>query len=397
MDAIGELLRILNSPPLPQVILSSTIIVGVSYVLMRVLRLNNPRIRSAFFSLALITPLAFYIFFTPSIWFTRYLVTHGLPPYAGAASFEVGQVVEVNYAGVVCVVGAIVGAATLALSAFFSVAIVKRFQGVVEVTHEEEPRIFDMVESVATRMGVPTPRVGLTEHLQPNAFTVGRGEGAMVVFTMGLIDTLDQRELEAVTAHEIAHIKNGDFSLMAMLTSLKVALFYNPISYLALSMVSREREYLADEVSSRTLSTSKHLRRALRKIAEAKPVREGNPITNLATGLFVYSQIGSLKSAFTAHPKLETRLRRVGVRSSARWDAAKTVVVAGILVGTLFLGSGYILQPVRVLGHMLYDFGPAHGMGVMTFGGAHLRETALGFAVPPSTRSFMVLSPLSTP
>ena len=390
MDVLSELLRLLTAPPLPQVLLSSAAIIGVSYALMRIFRLNNPRVRSAFFSLALITPLVFYIFFTPQIWFTRHFVSHGFPIYPGATPFEIGKVIEVNYTGVICVVGAIIGAATLFVSVFFSVPLVKRLQGVVEVTCDEEPGLCGMVERVAEKMGVDPPRIGLTDHLQPNAFTVGRGGRAMVVFTMGLIDALSPKELEAVAAHEIAHIKNGDFSFMAILTSLKLAFFYNPISYLALSMVSREMEYLADEVGSRAISRTRQLRSALLKISKEKQAMEGNALSGLLTGLFVYSQIGSLKAAFTAHPKLDTRLRYIGKKSNSKGDAVKTIVVAVLLLGTLFFASGYIFQPMRIVNQFIFRFDPAFGANMIRFDrGSPLGGMVFGIARTPPIGTIM--------
>ncbi|TSA39960.1 hypothetical protein D4R30_00295, partial [archaeon] len=214
MDVFNEVLRFVIVPPLLQVLMTSVAVLGGSYILMRALQLDNPRVRSLYFSLALVAPIAMYFLYTPSIWRTTYTVFHVFTPIQGITPLGIQKIVEVNYVGVICIVGLIFGAATFIMSSLFSVSIVKRLQGVVEVTAEEEPRLCELVERVARKMGVNTPRVGLTEHLQPNAFTVGGGKRAMVVFTMGLLDSLDQRELEAVAAHELAHIKNNDFGLM---------------------------------------------------------------------------------------------------------------------------------------------------------------------------------------
>ena len=335
--------------------------------MMRVLRLNNPRVRSIYFGLALLAPIIMYVLFTPSIWFTRIVMQHGFTPFPVETNFDFKRVVEVNYVGVVCVVGLIFGGVTLLVSNLFSISIVKRLQGVVEVDVEEEPTLYKMVEKVAKRMGIDAPRVGLTEHLQPNAFTVGRGKSAMVVFTMGILSTLDPRELEAVAAHELAHIKNGDFNLMSLVTALKIVFFYNPFSYLATSMVSREREYLADEVGAKAISRTRQLKSALVKISAAKTGMSQNLLTTLTTRLFVYSQIGSLKAAFAAHPNLDTRLRHIGGVTNQRGDAVKTAAVAVLLVSTLFLAGGYISQPMRLVDQLLFRVDDSFGLRLMKF------------------------------
>ncbi|MCX6655396.1 MAG: M48 family metalloprotease [Candidatus Bathyarchaeota archaeon] len=345
----------------------SVIVLGVSYLMMRVLRLNNPRVRSIYFGLALLAPIILYVLFTPLIWVTRIVMQHSFTPFLVEMNFDFERVVEVNYVGVICVVGLILGGVTFLVSNLFSLSIVKRMQGVVEVGVEEEPTLYEMVEKVARKMGVDTPRVGLTEHLQPNAFTVGRGKSAMVVFTMGILSALDPRELEAVAAHELAHIKNGDFNLMSFVTALKIVFFYNPVSYLAASMVSREREYLADEVGAKAISRTRQLKSALVKISAAKTGMSQNLLTTLTTRLFVYSQIGSLKAAFAAHPNVDTRLRHIGGVINWRGDAVKTAAVAVLLVSTLFLAGGYIFQPMRLVDQLLFRVDNSFGLRLMKF------------------------------
>ncbi len=86
MDVFNEVLRIVMMPPLLQVIVTSAVVLGVTYVLMRVLHLNNPRVRSLYFCLALLTPLIMYFLFTPSIWFTRIIMRARFRAFPGRAS-----------------------------------------------------------------------------------------------------------------------------------------------------------------------------------------------------------------------------------------------------------------------------------------------------------------------
>jgi beta-lactamase regulating signal transducer with metallopeptidase domain len=217
----------------------------------------------------------------------------------------------------------------------------------------------------------------------------------MVVFTMGILDTLDPRELEAVTAHELAHIKNRDFSLMVVVTSLKLVFFYNPFAYLATSMISREREYLADEVGAKLMSRKRQLKSALVKISRVKAESKPNMLTTWTTSLFVYSQIGSLKSAFTAHPNLDTRLRHIGGKTTSRGDAAKTFAVAVLLGSTLILAGGYLSQPMRLIDQVLFRVDETFGLRFMMFpdGGMRVAGAAFGMArVAPPVEGIIVFS-----
>ncbi len=90
------------------------------------------------------------------------------------------------------------------------------------------------------------------------------------------------------------------------------------------------------------MSRTRQLKSALVKISSVKTEQRQNILATWTTSLFVYSQIGSLKSAFTAHPNLDTRLRHIGWKTNSRGDAVKTVAVAVLLGSTLFLAGGYI-------------------------------------------------------
>ena len=203
----------------------------------------------------------------------------------------------------------------------------------------------------------------------------------MVVFTMGILNTLDQKELEAVASHELAHIKNRDFSLMAVVTSLKLVFFYNPIAYLAASMISREREYLADEVGAKVMSRTRQLKSALVKISNVKTEQRPNILTTWTTSLFVYSQIGSLKSAFTAHPNLDTRLRHIGGKTNARGDAVRPWQSPLLLGSTLFLAGGYLSQPMRLMEQVLFRVDESFGLRTMRFPESGVRVAGGTFSV----------------
>ncbi len=111
---------------------------------------------------------------------------------------------------------ALVAAAIFALQMAWHVRGVRMTMAFDFVDHHDEPRLCDIVEAMAITRGLPAPYVGVIESVALNAFACGIRQGdAVVVVTRGLIDGLDDEELAAVIAHELAHIANGDIRLMA--------------------------------------------------------------------------------------------------------------------------------------------------------------------------------------
>jgi heat shock protein HtpX len=311
--------------------------------------------------------LVVYAVYTPSIWVMRPTMVHGFTTETGMFVAAVEEIAGVNYTGLLCITGLVFGVVTLAVSYLFGVDIVKRCQGVMDVTEDDEPRIFGTVAKLAKKMGVQTPRLGLTENLQPNAFTVGYGANTMIVLSSGLISTLNQIELEAVIAHELAHVKNRDFHLMAAVSSLKVAAFFNPVAYLSASMLARERELLADEVGMKTTNRRNAFKRALVKISSVDVKSSVSLLPGIVSGMFVYSQIGPLRAAFTTHPSLDTRLDRLGNnRGRSALDGYKAALIAVILAASLAYLNAYIMQPMP-LASVFFRFDPAFGVHPMAF------------------------------
>jgi Zn-dependent protease with chaperone function len=111
---------------------------------------------------------------------------------------------------------ALASAAIFALQMAWHAQTVRRVAAFDFVDHQDEPRLCDIVEALAIARGLPAPYVGVIDSPALNAFACGIRRGdAIVVVTRGLIDGLDDEELAAVVAHELAHIANGDIRLMA--------------------------------------------------------------------------------------------------------------------------------------------------------------------------------------
>ena len=223
------------------------------------------------------------------------------------------------------------------------------------VTKEEAPELVRAVENVAIAGGLDrTPPVYLIDDDAPNAFAAGRKpEDAYVAATRGLVEIMDRRELEAVMAHEISHIRNRDVRLMTLAAVLvgvialmadllfRISLFgggrrgreggSNPLvlvigiaalvlapisAALLQASLSRRREFLADASAAEVTGDPEGLARALAKLGNDKrPLRY---VTRATAHLYIESPLrdhhglrSSLGGLFDTHPPLEDRIHRL--------------------------------------------------------------------------------------
>lgn len=134
-----------------------------------------------------------------------------------------------------CVFG--IGIALFALRLRRHVATVRVSAGYREVDRRSHPRLVNIVETLAIAAGLPLPKVGVIDSPARNAFACGLGAGsAVVVVTRGLLESLDDDELAAVAAHEIAHIRNADIRLMAAANVLlEILLWVQKLNLLRIS------------------------------------------------------------------------------------------------------------------------------------------------------------------
>jgi heat shock protein HtpX len=203
---------------------------------------------------------------------------------------------------------------------------------------DEEPELRRIVDHVAAMADVPPPRLALIRSWAPNALAAGlRPESATIAVTTELLRRLDERELEAVIAHEFSHVANRDGLVMtfvsgpAMLGSAMwgssdgraqvfYVLFYWPIHLIGLLLlwtISRYREYVADRGAALITGAPEQLMSALTKISERAPrgdLRGGAAVSALC---IIPAQRKSRLDAirrfevFMDHPKLEKRLERL--------------------------------------------------------------------------------------
>src|SRR4051794_11171787 len=213
------------------------------------------------------------------------------------------------------------------------------------------PRLYHVLETVAIAAGLPqAPPVYVIDDPAPNAFAAGRNpEHAYVAVTTGLLQLMDERELEGVLAHELSHVRNRDVRLMTLVAVLVgvIALFSDfllraalwgggrksgglvglavfalgiaaliiaPIAGVLIQLaVSRRREYLADESGAEITGDAEGLALALRKLQ--LDTQQTRHAPRAVAHMFIESPLnqtsglGSLfKGAFETHPPLEDRI-----------------------------------------------------------------------------------------
>jgi heat shock protein HtpX len=234
--------------------------------------------------------------------------------------------------------------------------LVLRAHNAQEVDERSAPEFVALIRELATRAGLPMPRVYLVDDAQPNAFATGRNpRNAAVAATTGLLRQLSREELAGVMAHELTHIKNHDTLTMTIAATIAGAIsmianfayFFGgnrdnnnplgpvavllaaitaPIAAMLIQMaISRTREYSADRGGAEICGDPLWLASALGKIARAAEhipmeAAERNPAT---APLFIINPLTGrgMDNLFSTHPATENRiaaLQELALASSGR-------------------------------------------------------------------------------
>ncbi|NOK02581.1 MULTISPECIES: zinc metalloprotease HtpX [Myxococcus] len=245
-------------------------------------------------------------------------------------------------------------------SYWFSDRIALAIHGAKPLPYEQAPWLHDMVARLASRAGMPKPKVYILPTAAPNAFATGRNPShAAIAVTAGLMELLDRRELEGVLAHELGHVRNRDTLIGTVAATLAGIISYAaqmlfwfggsmlsrgdndergglgsafanlglllvaPIAATLLQLaVSRSREYGADQTGAELAGDPDALANALLKLergAEAIPYDRA-PATS---HLFIVNPLhhGGVMALFSTHPPIPERVRRLrelGARLGAR-------------------------------------------------------------------------------
>jgi heat shock protein HtpX len=222
------------------------------------------------------------------------------------------------------------------------------------IDESDHPEFYGMVRDLASRAGLPMPRVAVSDSEQPNAFATGRGpNNAVVCATVGLLRSLPPDEVEGVMAHELMHVRNRDILIgsvaAAVATAIssiaQMAMFAtmfaggrddenrpNPLAILLVSLVapiaagliqmavSRSREFEADRSAAELLGSGESLARALERI-ETLAVRHPMQVAPAQAQAYIHNPLAEMhhkrrtgldvSRLFSTHPATAERIRRL--------------------------------------------------------------------------------------
>ena len=233
-------------------------------------------------------------------------------------------------------------------SYWFSDRIVLAMHGAKPLTRQEAPQLYEILERLTSRAGIPMPKVYILPEEAPNAFATGRNPGhAAVAVTRGILRLLNAEELEGVLAHELAHVSNRDILIGSVAATLAAAVMVianmarwgaifglggrddrdgpNPIVLLATAIVapiaammiqmavSRSREYQADQTGAEMTRNPYGLANALQKLEDHGkriPMTSAGPASS---HLFIVKPFTgqSFVNMFSTHPPIRERIRRL--------------------------------------------------------------------------------------
>ncbi|MFC6354959.1 M48 family metallopeptidase [Luethyella okanaganae] len=219
--------------------------------------------------------------------------------------------------------------------------------GAIQVQSKaDHPRLWRTVENLAITNGMPMPKVYVISDPAPNAFATGRDpDHAVVAATTGLLEIMDDSELEGVMAHEMGHVKNYDIRVSMIVFGLVVAVGFIADMFLRMAFfgrnnnsngnpvvlvfglvamlvaplvagmvqmaVSRQREYLADATSAMTTRHPEALARALEKLGDyGRPMQRQN---SSMSHLWIADPLkpGLINRMFSTHPPIAERVERL--------------------------------------------------------------------------------------
>ena len=235
------------------------------------------------------------------------------------------------------------------ISYFFSDKIALMTSGAQPVTREQLPRLYAVMERLAAKAGLPVPKLYVIPEAAPNAFATGRNpHHASVAVTQGLLELMNDDELEGVIAHELSHVRNYDILTSSIAATIAGAVTYlahmaqwgmifggygggrdddreggggfsailmmilAPFAALLLQLfLSRTREYSADETGARMVGQPYGLISALQKLGAYNQRIPTTALAPATAALCIVRPLfgtGGLSSLFSTHPALEDRI-----------------------------------------------------------------------------------------
>jgi len=303
---------------------------------------------------------------------TRYAPDRGLQARMGLTMFLLGIVFVALVVALVFILQAfgvgsgaiiffavLIGGGMAFGSLFWSDKVALRASGAREVTPQEAPQLHGIIDRLCALADMPKPRVAIAQSDMPNAFATGRNsKNAVVCVTTGLLQRLDDKELEGVIAHEMSHVAHKDVVVMTIASFLGIMAallvrfaFYGElfggggrgrgggnnngnagllflvvaavgvvvyaVSFLLIRLLSRYRELAADRAAALLTGQPSALASALTKVSGAmsaiptKDLREAQALNAFYFAPAFKADQVSLSTMFSTHPSLERRLRQL--------------------------------------------------------------------------------------
>jgi heat shock protein HtpX len=234
----------------------------------------------------------------------------------------------------------VLGGAMNILAYYFSDRIALATMRAQQVRRNDDPDLYDLVDELSKKAGIPMPRVYISPAAAPNAFATGRNPShSAVCVTAGLRSLLNREELAGVVAHELGHVRNRDILIGTIAAVIAGAISY--LSYMALwfggrgsdrhpivglllvifaplaammiqMAISRSREYAADDTGAELAGSPRGLAQALLKLHSAGK-RVPLPVPDSQSHLFIVAPLTGREfaSLFATHPPVEKRVERL--------------------------------------------------------------------------------------
>ena len=233
------------------------------------------------------------------------------------------------------------------VSYFFSDKIALMSSGAKPVTREQLPRLYAVMERLAAKANLPVPKLYVVPEAAPNAFATGRNpRHASVAVTQGLLELMNDDELEGVIAHELSHVRNYDILISSIAATIAGAVFHlstmgrwamifggyggdreerdgggitailmlilAPLAAMLLQLgLSRQREYSADQTGARMVGNPYGLISALQKLGAYNNRIPSTAISPSTSSLCIVKPMfggGTFSALFSTHPPLPDRI-----------------------------------------------------------------------------------------
>jgi len=234
-----------------------------------------------------------------------------------------------------------------AFAYFFSDKIALMSSGAKPVTREQLPRLYAVMERLAAKANLPVPKLYVVPEAAPNAFATGRNpRHASVAVTQGLLELMNDDELEGVIAHELSHVRNYDILISSIAATIAGAVFHlstmgrwamifggyggdreerdgggitailmlilAPLAAMLLQLgLSRQREYSADQTGARMVGNPYGLISALQKLGAYNNRIPSTAISPSTSSLCIVKPMfggGTFSALFSTHPPLPDRI-----------------------------------------------------------------------------------------